>query len=114
MSAVEFCPKCGSLMLPKKEGGTTVLVCPRCGYVAQAKSEYRHSQAISRRKEKMKMVVVDEGSEKVGLPIARGVKCPKCGNEEAYYEILQTRRADEPPTRIYKCTKCGYVWREYE
>ena len=44
----------------------------------------------------------------------KGVKCPKCGHDEAYYKIIQTRRADEPPTRIYKCTKCGHVWREYE
>ncbi len=41
------------------------------------------------------------------------VKCPKCGNMEAYVWIEQTRAADEPPTKIYKCTKCGYMWREY-
>ena len=40
-------------------------------------------------------------------------KCPKCGNNEAYYWIVQTRSADEPPTRFYKCTKCKHVWREY-
>lgn len=101
-------------MLPRKEGGSTVLVCPKCGHTLQAKTSYKHSQVVSRRKEKERIVVVDETSKKVGLPIARGVKCTKCGNEEAYYEVLQTRRADEPPTRIYKCTKCGYVWREYE
>ncbi|MEM2308010.1 MAG: transcription factor S [Sulfolobales archaeon] len=111
---MEFCPKCGSLMLPRKENGNTVLVCPKCGYTLQAKTSYKHSQLVSRRREKERIVVVDETSRRVGLPIARGVKCPKCGNEEAYYEVLQTRRADEPPTRIYKCTKCGYVWREYE
>ncbi|MEM4865380.1 MAG: hypothetical protein QXY09_02690 [Acidilobaceae archaeon] len=26
---------------------------------------------------------------------------------------MQTRAADEPPTRFYRCTKCGYTWREY-
>lgn len=101
-------------MLPKRESGSTMLVCPKCGYSLQARSGYKHSQVVSRRKEKERMVIVDEGAKKVGLPIARGIKCPRCGNEEAFYEVLQTRRADEPPTRIYKCTKCGYVWREYE
>lgn len=109
---MEFCPKCGSLMLPRREGGEVVLVCPKCGYAKRAESNYRHAQVVARRKERT--VVVDESASRVGLPIAKGVKCPKCGNEEAYYEVLQTRRADEPPTRIYKCTKCGYVWREYE
>jgi len=30
---LRFCPKCGGLMVPKKkEDGTVVLVCMRCGY----------------------------------------------------------------------------------
>lgn len=41
------------------------------------------------------------------------VKCPKCGYGEAYYEIKQTRAADEPETTIYTCCKCNYGWREY-
>ncbi len=109
---MRFCPKCGSLMLPKRESGGAVFVCPKCGHAERAESSYRHSQVMSRRRERT--VIVDESAGRIGLPVARGVKCPKCGNEEAYYEVLQTRRADEPPTRIYKCTKCGYVWREYE
>ncbi len=110
---MEFCPKCGSLLVPRKEGSETVLVCPKCGYTKRGSS--RRAQITSRIERRGSgVVVVDEGASKAGLPVARGVKCPKCSNEEAYYEILQTRRADEPPTRIYKCTKCGYVWREYE
>jgi DNA-directed RNA polymerase subunit M len=110
---LEFCPKCGSLLIPRREGSETVLVCPKCGYSKRGGG--RRTQLTSRvGRRGGGVVVVDEGTSKAGLPIAKGVKCPKCGNEEAYYEILQTRRADEPPTRIYKCTRCGYVWREYE
>ncbi|MBI2112883.1 transcription factor S, partial [Candidatus Woesearchaeota archaeon] len=25
----------------------------------------------------------------------------------------QTRGADEPETRFFRCTKCNYTWREY-
>ncbi|MEM2705477.1 MAG: transcription factor S, partial [Thermoplasmata archaeon] len=39
--------------------------------------------------------------------------CPKCGNRGAYWMLKQTRAADEPETRFYICTKCGYRWREY-
>jgi len=46
--------------------------------------------------------------------IPKTYECPKCGHNEAYYWFMQTRAADEPPTRFYKCTRCGYVWREYE
>lgn len=40
--------------------------------------------------------------------------CPKCGNDEAYWVLRQTRGADEPETRIFECTKCGHKWRDYQ
>ncbi|RLG87398.1 MAG: transcription factor S, partial [Thermoprotei archaeon] len=42
------------------------------------------------------------------------VRCPRCGYDEVYYWEVQTRAADEPTTRFFKCARCGYVWREYE
>ena len=65
---------------------------------------------ITETKEERKIMVIDENIET--LPKTR-VECPKCGNNEAYWVIRQTRAADEPETRIYKCTKCGHTWREY-
>lgn len=41
------------------------------------------------------------------------INCPKCGHPEAYYNIRQTRSADEPSTTFYRCCKCSYSWREY-
>ena len=46
------------------------------------------------------------------LPKTR-IICPECGNTEAYFTLMQTRSADEPETRMYRCTKCNYAWREY-
>ena len=40
-------------------------------------------------------------------------ECPKCGNNEAYWILRQTRASDEPETRIYTCTKCHHRWRAY-
>ena len=39
--------------------------------------------------------------------------CPECGHDKAYSEIKQTRSADEAPTRIFECAKCGHKWRNY-
>lgn len=36
-------------------------------------------------------------------------RCPRCGNRKAYFRTRQTRRADEPTTVFYTCTKCGAV-----
>ncbi len=59
---------------------------------------------------------VIESSEEAnfeGKPIASDVRCEGCGNDEAWYTLKQTASADEPPTRFFKCTECGYRWREY-
>ena len=40
-------------------------------------------------------------------------KCEKCGHGIALYWTQQTRGADEPETRFFRCTKCGFTWREY-
>ena len=46
------------------------------------------------------------------LPKTR-IPCPECGHTEAFFVIRQTRAADEPETRIYRCCKCNHSWREY-
>ncbi|MCK4973458.1 MAG: transcription factor S, partial [Candidatus Heimdallarchaeota archaeon] len=28
--------------------------------------------------------------------------------------MVQTRSADESPTRFFRCTACGETWREYD
>jgi len=114
---MEFCPKCGGLMIPRRSGDKVILVCISCGFSRETSS--KESSYVFRRRiehtEKEKMIVIDES---VRLPriasIAKGVECPKCGNKEAYVWMMQTRAADEPPTRFYRCTKCGHTWREYE
>ena len=46
-------------------------------------------------------------------PVETGETCPECGNDRATYKMLQTRSADEAPTRIFTCTKCKHTWRAY-
>ncbi len=112
---MRFCPRCGSLMLPQRmSDGKLVWKCRSCGYVEDSapaqplliRQQIKHS-------EKERIVVIDDSVEKMGMTITRAV-CPKCGNEQAYAWVMQTRRADEPPTRFFKCTRCGHVWREYD
>lgn len=95
-----ICPKCGSLLIPK-DGK---MVCPSCGY------EQEEAKIVEKVKSEKKIEMVKEKPET--LPVV-DAECPKCGNKKAYFWMEQTRAADEPPTRFYKCTKCGYVWREY-
>ena len=104
---MKFCPKCKALMLPKKSGSKVVMICRGCNFT-EDKSE------ITTLKEEVKdknKIEVRESSDE-DLPITKE-KCEKCGNEEAYYWLVQTRAADESETKFLRCTKCEHTWRDY-
>ncbi len=107
---MQFCPKCGGMMLPRQIEGGPVLVCNTCGYVAkEGKLDEYKVVKPAKRKEK---VTVIEGGAKPALPTTKA-KCPKCGHERAFWWLRQTRAADEASTRFYRCAKCDHTWREY-
>lgn len=110
-----FCPKCGTKMQLKqvKTGKTrkVVWVCPSCGYTVEAKRERMAVQTEAGREAALRVVDSDIANLKT-MPTV-DIECPKCGNDKAYWWIVQTRSGDEPPTIFYRCTKCGYTWRQY-
>ncbi len=118
---MRFCPRCGSLMTLRVVNGKRVWVCPSCGYQEEVGSGQAGGQqvqlAVLRQRinhdAKERLVVIDKSKQPETLPKTRAV-CPRCGYHEAYYWVVQTRKADEPPTRFFKCVRCGYVWREYD
>ena len=99
--------------MPKKAGKKTALVCRSCGKkkITTMKKDFKIS--ITTQKAQEKIVVIDKKSKVEMLPKTT-VQCPKCDNNEAFWWMQQTRSADEPPTRFYKCTKCNHTWREYQ
>ncbi|NOZ81533.1 MAG: transcription factor S [Candidatus Micrarchaeota archaeon] len=108
---MEFCEKCGSLMVPKKTKKSAILECRKCGKrkFIKDKKDFKIVQKTS--ETGRKTVVVD--SEMEVLPKTK-TQCPKCENNEAFWWMQQTRSADEPPTRFFRCTKCSHTWREYQ
>lgn len=108
---MQFCPKCGGLLLPKKEKGRTLLVCSSCGYSKEAGNADEYKVVKKEERGGEDVLIIDEG-RKPALPTTK-MRCPSCGHDLAYWWIRQTRSADEPSTRFYKCVKCGKVWREY-
>ena len=106
-----FCPKCGGLLIPKKENNKTVLYCPKCGYKT---TKVENPKIVEKIDKETKVEVVEKNADIEALPIADDVKCPKCGYDKVRYWLVQTRSADEAETRFFKCPKCGYSWREYD
>lgn len=99
-----FCPECKSLMFPK-EG---YFECRKCSFKTKIE-DYKASTILEASEEKQ-MLIID--GELDTLPKTR-MECTDCGHNEAYWILRQTRAADEPETRIYRCTKCGHTWREF-
>ncbi len=105
-----FCPKCGSLLRPKDKSGKKVLWCS-CGFTT-AFEEAKEEPVLKEEKKEQETKRIEIVKEIETHPKIKA-DCEKCGNKEAYYWTQQTRGADEPETRFFKCTKCSHTWREY-
>jgi len=101
-----FCPKCKSIMMPKQDRGKTILACS-CGYKGNSE-QVKLSEGV-KKEETRKIDVVEKEIE---IHPRVEAECSKCGNKEAFAWEIQTRAADEPPTKFFKCTKCKHVCRD--
>ena len=104
-----FCPKCGALLIPKKEGTKTVMNCSQCKYKSNEKPETIKEMV---KKDELKLEIIEESKEKSAYPLV-DQECPKCEHDKAYFWTIQTRSSDEPETKFFKCEKCKHTWRDY-
>jgi len=102
-----FCPKCNSILIPKREQGKSILVCD-CGYREKKGGEVVLKESV---KDKKQVEIIDKTAE---TNPKTDEECPKCHYGEAYYWLVQTRAGDEAETRFFKCVKCGHRWRSYD
>jgi len=102
-----FCPKCGSLLVPKKEDNKKLLGCS-CGY---KNADLGGAKIVENLRTKKEIPIIDREDNDL-LPLT-DAKCPKCGHEKAFYWMIQTRASDEPETKFLKCEKCKHTWRDY-
>ena len=96
-------------MTLKKEGPQLMLICNKCGHIEQIK---KMTKSLDKRRVRNPIKVIGkEGADLNPLPLVQEV-CPKCGNGEAFFWLVQTRGADESATQFFRCKKCNYTWRE--
>jgi transcription factor S len=121
MTTMEFCPKCGSRLEPKKsksgKEATLVLACAKCGYKKPESEEKAVEQKIApkviQHSPQQFVAVIGKEEQKLSTLPTVHIECPKCGNNTAYVWQVQTRGADESSTQFLRCTKCNYTHREY-
>ena len=101
---MEFCEKCGSIILVKDNKA----VCANCGHRLKKKPKIEASEKMGKRET---IAVINEEADNT-FPIV-DIECPQCKNKKAYFWTTQTRASDESETKFYKCTKCKHTWRKY-
>ena len=106
---MDFCPKCDSRLEKNTDG---LLSCPKCKFVKQGAANVHTEKSEGVNSE---FLVMDESdmSQAKGLESTVPIDCEKCHNKEGVSWTFQTRSADEPETKFYRCTKCNYTWRDY-
>ena len=104
---MKFCPKC-EVKLKKSISG---LQCSKCGYTEGEKIKL--VKKITKEEEPDFSLLAFEGSEGEEQYSSIKIDCAKCGHDQAVWWMFQTRSADEPTTRFYRCQKCKYTWRDY-
>ncbi|MEY7848345.1 transcription factor S [Natrarchaeobius sp. A-rgal3] len=108
---MQFCDDCGSMM--KARGERMVCTNDDCDASSERDQALENEFVTTESQIHDDVIEADEEANFEGKPKATDVICDECGTEEAWYTIKQTASADEPPTRFFKCTECGYRWREY-
>jgi DNA-directed RNA polymerase subunit M len=105
---LKFCPECGAFC--NTDNVKRCYVCPKCGW----EEPLEETRLISRENRlEEKIIVVGQKERKLSTMPKVTAKCPKCGNTEAYWWMVQTRGIDESSTQFFRCTECGYTWRDY-
>jgi DNA-directed RNA polymerase subunit M len=105
-----FCPECKSLLI--SSGGQ--LKCRKCGYLRKIDGVDKSQMTRKRRRTENEITIVDDEGEKIRTLPTIQLKCPKCGNNLAFWWLRQLRAADESEVRFFRCTECEYTWRQYD
>jgi DNA-directed RNA polymerase subunit M len=104
---LKFCPKC-EVKLKNSDSG---LQCPQCNYT-EGQKEKPVKKITNEEEPDFSLLAFEENEGDESLPTVK-IECEKCGHDEAVGWMFQTRSADEPTTRFYRCQKCKYTWRDY-
>lgn len=107
---MDYCEACDGLIVPEKKSQETSFKCRSCGKPYEKEGG---DLKITEKNEEDRKSIDVEDKDTDNLPTTDW-DCPECGNDEAYWWMLQTRSADEPETRFFKCTECDHTMREYD
>lgn len=105
---MRFCPRCGVRLLLSSGRKLAYLECPKCKY----KETVVERTVVVQAPERSAIAVLGEEEQSLRTMPKAKVECSRCSNTEAYWWTAQLRGSDESSTQFFRCTKCGFTWRE--
>ncbi len=89
---VEFCPKCGSILVPERRRNKVYLTCKRCSYSREAKKTdaYRVVERIPEEK-RSKVAVIEGGGRRESERVEEERELVR----EEYYEVFLETMMEE-------------------
>ncbi len=116
-----FCPFCGALLALERHSDHFRFSCPTCRYVSPVRTAQITSFPVESQKyqqllqQEQNELLAQKGVdwEKFSEKTKTQIRCadPDCGGQEAFFDQIQIRSADEPPTTFYECTTCKKRWK---
>ena len=106
---MDFCPHCDTRLKKNDDG---LLACSKCQFVKEKTVNITKEKSEDANSE---FLVMDESdmNQAKGLESTVPIDCEKCHNKEGVSWTFQTRSADEPETKFFRCTKCNHTWRDF-
>lgn len=105
-----FHEKCGTLLKRQTTDGKTELYCPTCKENIPRHLLRNNNNLIVAKANDLKYKSALIQDDPNSAPIEHD--CEKCGFDKAYELIFPPIRGDEDETIMYKCGRCGNVYRE--
>lgn len=98
------------------ESGTeNRLICVTCNYLLPVKEMLTVTHSFARENKKSaddeETMAVGEGSEG-GQVITIQCESGECDSKTAHFTQLQMRGGDEAQTTFFRCTSCGFLWKD--
>ncbi len=114
---MDFCPNCGKILHTEKDKkNKTIIICLKCGFKRNLEidEQVTFTEEVEHNLIREMTTVMNESEVDSTKPI-KEMYCPKCETKQnvSFWQI-QTRSADESPTRFFRCITCGETWREYD
>ncbi len=83
---MEFCPKCGTVLVPTKVGRSKRLVCSRCGYKGKVKKPASYKISEKGKETREVAIIVEKKKKKSKKPAEREYELERPEYYEEFYE----------------------------